>query len=307
MGQQFIKLDNDESAFFIRQLTSIKTKTYDVRYPELKARQFIPVSNEAGPGASVILYRQYDMIGIAKIIAAYGSDLPRADVKGKEFTANIKSLGASYGYTIQEIRAARQAGLPLEQRKANAAKRAILRLEDKLALLGDSDNALVGLLSNANVPEVAIPADGTGSSTLWSTKTATQMVRDVNLLVNQIVVTTFGVEEPNTVLMPIGQYNLFSTAQMPNINMTALQFLLANSPFIKEVQPWTLLAGAGTGASDVMLCYNKSPDKLTMEVPQDFEQFPVQEHGLEFEVSCHSRFGGVLIYYPLSLAKTHGL
>jgi hypothetical protein len=31
-----------------------------------------------------------------------------------------------------------------------------------------------------------------------------------------------------------------------------------------------------------------------------FEQLPVQEKGLEYVVNCHSRIGGVLIYYPLS-------
>ncbi len=42
---------------------------------------------------------------MAKIISSYASDLPRADVKGKPTTAIIKSLGDSYGYSIQEMRA----------------------------------------------------------------------------------------------------------------------------------------------------------------------------------------------------------
>jgi hypothetical protein len=38
-----------------------------------------------------------------------------------------------------------------------------------------------------------------------------------------------------------------------------------------------------------------------------FEQLPVQEQGLEFQVPCHSRVGGTIVYYPLSMAIMEGL
>ena len=98
------RTDADETSFFLRELEYVKSKTYDIVFPELKARKVIPVSFEAGPGAESITYRQFDQAGVAKIIANYGADLPRADVLGREFTSKIKSLGASYGWTVQEIR-----------------------------------------------------------------------------------------------------------------------------------------------------------------------------------------------------------
>lgn len=307
MSRKFVNMDADESIFFLRQLEHIKTKTYDVVYPELKARQFIPVSMDAGPGAKTITYQQFDMIGMAKIISNYASDLPRVDLKGKEFTANVRSLGDSYGYSLQDLRSAKMAGIPLDQRKASAAKRAMAQLEDDLACNGDATHGLGGLFSNANIPDVSIPADGTGASALWSTKTGDQMVRDLNLLVSAILDNTKGTEEPNSVILPLAQWNLFSTTRLANTNVTAMEFFLRTSPYIKTVDIWTKLKGAGSGGTDLMMAYNRSPDKLTLEIPQDFEQLPVQEEGLEYEVPCHQRFGGVIIYYPLSLAKGHGI
>jgi len=38
-----------------------------------------------------------------------------------------------------------------------------------------------------------------------------------------------------------------------------------------------------------------------------FEQLPVQERGLEYVVPCHSRIGGVIIYYPLSQVFKRGI
>lgn len=307
MSRKFINLDADEGVFFSRQLEHVKAKTYDVVYPELKARQFIPVSFDAGPGARTITYQQFDAVGVAKIISNYASDLPRVDLKGKEFTANVRSLGASYGYSLQDVRSAKMAGLPLEQRKANAAKRAVMQAEDEIALNGDADHGLGGLLSNANVSDETIASDGTGASSLWSAKTADLILRDMNQLVDKVVTVTNGVEEPNTMLMPHGQFSLISNLRVGDTGKSVKQWFLDNNPFIKEIMPWSKLAGAGAGGTDLFLVYNKSPDKLTLEIPQDFEQLPVQEKGLEYEVPCHARCGGVIIYYPLSIAKGDGI
>ena len=95
--QTFTNLDSAQTIFFARELEAKKAQTYDVIRAPLKAFELIPVSTEAGPGAEAIVYEQYDSTGIAKIIANYADDLPRAEVKGQEFTARVKSVGNSDG------------------------------------------------------------------------------------------------------------------------------------------------------------------------------------------------------------------
>lgn len=307
LKQVFVKLDADESIFFLKELEAVKSKAYDVLYPEYKCRRLIPVSFEAGPGAETIKYEQYDSVGVAKIINSYADDLPRADVKGKEFRSPVKSLGASYGYSVQEIRSARMAKKPLEQRKANAAKKAIQIKENKIAFFGDSASGLQGLINHPNIQEYTVPADGTGSSKLWSTKTAAQILRDMVGMVTQVVSVTKGVETPDTLLLTIDHYNVVANTQMPNLNMTILKFFLENNPYIKNVE-WLLeLKAAGAGATDRMMTYRRDPEKLTLEIPQDFEQFPPQEKGLEFVVACHERIGGIIFPYPLSACFGDGI
>ena len=304
-GQRY---DGDETAFFLRELEFIKGRTFDIIYPELKARTLIPVSFEAGPGAESITYRQFSQVGIAKLIANYAQDLPRSDVLGKEFTSVIKSLGASYGWTVQEIRAAAMAGRPLNQRKANAARRSILAKENSIAFTGDTDAGLGGFLTNPNITDVALPADGVGASVLWSDKSPDQIIRDINLLARTVHSVSKGVETVDTLLLPLTQYNLiFDTPRSIHSDKSIGQWVLENSPHLKSVDWLNELEDAGAGGTDLMMEYKRSPDKLTLEIPQDYEQFPVQEKGLEFVVPVHSRIGGVLIYYPLSLAKADGL
>lgn len=312
---KFVNLDSGETAFFTRQLESIKSQTYDVIKKPLRAMELIPVDSTAGAGAESIVYYQYDITGMAKIISNYADDLPRADTHGKEFVGKIKSVGNSYGYSLQDIRAAQFAGTSLEQRKSNAAARSQQEKWNKIAFYGDDTHSLPGLLTNDNIPSTSAPADGTGSATTFASKTSAQIVRDLNSLVNGVVELTGGAEKPNTLVLPIAQYTyIASTVYGTASDTTILEMFIKNSPFITDVE-WadelsaTNLAANGVTdfTGDIALVYDRNPDKLTLEMPQPFEQLPVQERGLEYIVPCHSRIAGVIIYYPLSLSILEGI
>ena len=309
MSHKHTLLDADESIFFGRELEHVKTKSYDKKYAQLKARTLFPVSSEAGPGAESITYEQYDSVGLAKVISSYADDLPRADVKGKQFTSIIKSLGSSFGYNIQEIRAAQMAGKPLAQRKADAAKKAILTREDQIAFSGDATNGILGFLTNPNIPLVVLAADGTGASTTFASKTADKVLRDLNKVVNSIVELTKEVEIPDTMLLPTEIYNYLKNTPWSTANdgKSILKLFLENNDYIKNVFSVPRMKGAGAGGLDRMAVYRRDPDALTLEIPQDFEMLEEQARGLEYVTPCHSRIGGVIVYYPLSIAFADGI
>lgn len=298
--------DADESIFFARELEAVKSQTFDIKYPLLKARQFIPVSNEAGPGAESITYRQFSQVGMAKLIANYADDLPRADVAAKEFISPIKSIGMSYGWNLQEVRAAAMTGKPLNARRAQAALRGHLARENKIAWFGDTICNLPGFLSNPNIIAVVLPNDGAGASTTLASKTPDQQVRDLNSMATAVHDTSKGVESPDTLLMPITQFNLIFTTRLPASDMSVGRWFLDNSPHISNVDWLNELDGTGAGGTDSLLAYRRSPSHLTLEIPQDFEELPVQERNLEFVVPTHHRVGGVIIPYPLSISKADG-
>lgn len=304
---KFTRLDSGETVFFARELEHIKTKSYDTKFAELRARELIPVSGDAGPGAESITYRTYTNLGVAKLISNYANDLPRADVKGQEFTSPVRSLGSSYGYNLQEIRAAKMTNKPLEQRRANSAKRAVLQLENSIAFNGDTEHGLGGFLTNPNITVVSVPV-GVSGFTDWARKTPDEILKDLNAVANTPFNVTKGVEVADTLLLPLAQYTLVaSTARSNNSDTTILEYFKKNNPFIKEVTYLNEMKGAGAGAVDAMLAYRRDPDALTLEVPQDFEQLPVEPRGMEFVVDCHSRIGGVIVYYPLSIARGDGI
>ena len=266
----------------------------------------MPVSTDVPEGATTITYRQYDTVGMAKVIANYANDLPRADVTGKEFTSNIRSIGNAFGYNTQEIRSAIFAGVNLPARKAMAATRAHQEKINALAFTGDADHGLPGLISNTNVPEVTLLADGTGSSKTFASKTADKIVRDVNALVNKIISQSKGVHRATEVWMPVEQYALIATTQNSTASdTTILQFLQQVHPGVTFLQV-VELDGAGASGADRMYAIENSRDNWAIEIPMLMKMYSPQQKGLEFEVPVESRFGGVIIEYPLALAFADG-
>ncbi len=294
------RLDANEGLFFARQLEYIRAKSYDVRRAPLAALSMMPVDTSTNPGAEFITYRQYDMVGMAKIIANYTDDLPRSDVFGKEFTSPVRGIGNSYGYSMQEIRAAQMAGVDLSTKKQAAARRAHDELINQYAWFGDTVSGLPGLLTNPNLPGYVIPATGTGSSKLWSTKTPDQIIADMNGVVNAVTTNSKGIHRATELWLPLNQYTYIgSVPRSGTSDTTIMEFFKMNNPGV-EVKP--ILELAGIGGLDKMIALENSIDNYQLNIAMMFMQHAPQLRNLEFVVPCESRFAGVTVEYPLAFA-----
>jgi len=299
------RLDAQESIFFERELEHVKSRTYDVQYPELRARSFIPVDHSVPASAESYVYQTYDSVGMAKVISNYASDLPRADVTGKEHSARVKTLGSSYGYNLYEIKAAQQTGKPLEQRRANAARRAIHEKEDELAAVGDARHNLQGLLNHPNIPQYTA-RDG-GAGTEWETKDPDEILDEMHAFVQNVLTLTKSVEKPDTLVLPPSVYGYIATKRLPDTATTILKQFQSTNPWVKTVDEWQRLESAGVAGIRRAMVYKRSPDKLEFVIPAEFTMEPPHPTNLSFDVACHSRIGGVAVYYPLSLAFMDGI
>ena len=119
-----------------------------------------------------------------------------------------------------------------------------------------------------------------------------------------IISATKAVESPDTSLVDPANFTIIAQKRIGDTSETVLSFHLRTNPWIRNVDHWYRLEGAGAGSTDRMVTYRRAPTKLELMVPQDFEMLPVQEEGLEFVINTHSRIGGTLIYKPLSLRYT---
>lgn len=310
--QNRLNLDANESTFFARQLEFIKSGLFDVKYAETEATKLFPVSSNVPLGAKTITYRQFDKKGKAKILASQGHDFPRVSLSGKEFTSKIVTLGSSYEYTLNDLRSAQFAGFDSINRLAVVCRGAVNQLIDDLVFFGDAEFNVSGVLNNGTIPVTTIINDGTGSTTEWANKTPTQIFRDLNQIINEVVENTLKVEKPNRLIMPVAQYHLISQTPMDTASgaATILEYFIRNNPYITSrdaVMPVNQLAGAGAGSTDVALAYNASLENISVEIPNPFETLPLQNDGWEFEQKCIADCGGVIIYFPKSMNKAEGI
>ena len=312
LASEGVRFDSaeDASVFFARELDFVKANSYDVEYPELTALSLFPQTSEADEGADTVTYYTYDKTGLAKIIDNYSTDLPRADVTGKPSTAQIKSVGDSYGYSAQEMRASRLAGKSLDTRKGESARYQIDNLINKIAWAGDEDSGLMGVLSTGqNIPLYTIGAGATSNKTKWTEKTADEILTDVNGMAKQVARVTKNVERPDTLCVPADVYMDISTRRIPDTSTTVLKFILDHAPYIKDVVSTAELDAdsvetnpyaAASNGSGVAFLFKNDQRKLALENPMPFRQYPVQVQNLETIIPCEARTAGVIVYYPLS-------
>lgn len=306
---QISHFDSDQNAFFARELEHVYAATYDIRYPNLKARDFVPVSGAADPGATSVTYDQFDRTGRAKIISNNAKDIPRADVNGLQFNRPVREVAIGYGYTVKEIRSASMAGRNLNAMKAAAARRAVEEILDEVAAVGAPDYGITdGAINNA-----AVAVDTLGGGNDWATLAIAAggpalIVAQVAAALSRIKDTSSGIFAANTVLVPEAQYMIASTTPFgDNSDKTILDFMMANFSSLQRFEPWYRLAGAGGAGADRMMVYDRSPDMLTQEIPSEFEQLPPQEQGLEIVINTMASTAGTAFYYPLSADYTDAI
>jgi hypothetical protein len=281
-----------------RQLDYVVSKVYVRQLPSINANRLVPDDTSIPEWVETVSISQFDAVGMAKVIANYADDLPRVDVRGAVKTTTVKTIGDSYGYNVNELRASRATGMGLDQRKADAARRAIELKLASIKLNGDAVFGLFGLFNSPNIPEAILPTLGD-----WTTLTGDQIYANLIYMGNAYQQQNLGVHTANFLELAPKAYmaatTKFITSPTPTTPLAA--FLLA-FPSVTAEMIWEL-TGAGTGGKDMALLYERSADNLAHYYVMPFTQLPPDARNLEIVVDCMARSGGVQVFYPLSLLK----
>jgi hypothetical protein len=287
-------LDAEESAFLDNQLEIVLSTTYEKQIPAYKCRMHIPPNREAGPAAETIAIDTYEEVGMAKIVSSYSDDWPRVDVVAKRQRVEVRPLGDSYGYNFQEVRSSMSTGKNLEQRRAMAAKRFIMKSEDELAYLGDPASGLLGLLTYPTTPRILSDIQITDPNVPIQIK----LQRLSEWAQTPWQLAEF---EVTAALFPKSVHGyLTSTSRSEQSDTFLMDLFRKANPSITFVDWCSKCEGAGINGSDVAIFYVRDPEHVEMHIPQDFEQLPPFDLGKEVIIYCHERFGGVVMNQPLS-------
>jgi len=289
---------DDDGIWLSRELETIEARVFEKKYADIIYPQILPVDVTTVDGASdAYTYRMVDRVGKFRVIQDRANDLPRVDVFRKEVTNKVISIAASYAYTVLETRAARRQGLPLQDQKVSAVRRAYEEKVNEVALFGDSTVGIEGFYNNSNVDKLNV-------TQTWISTTATpdEMLKVLNTAVSYMVKSTNMVERPDTINMAYEDFNVLSTtARSATSDTTVLQYFLENDPYITQIVPVNELDDFGGANKNRMVLYRRDPEKLRLHIPQVLEFFPPERTKLEYDVAAHARVMGTTIYYPKSV------
>lgn len=323
-----LRQDATQTAMFARQLEYVYTQIYEIYYADLKARQLLPVDNRVPTGAEYFTYRMFEKNGSFKPIHNYADDFPEADVKASEFQQRVVGFGGSYGYSIQDMRAAAMAGVPLETEKAKACRWAAETTLDDLAAFGDFNNKLLqpdgstafyGFAKAPNILQATKQSpSGTWAAQIASAITGGTLAATAQAIVDDAVFmwqtgfnATYGRHTYNTLVLPTGAYSAVSSTQVqPTFNSkTILQMIkdMLEPNGLQEVAFWPRLDTAGSGSVGRAMLYEKKQETVSLIIPQEFEQFAPQLKGMKFVIPCHFRSGAVEVRYPKAVVYMDGI
>lgn len=242
--------------FGTNNLQAIQSEIQEVLYLNFRLDKFVPINNAIAEGANSYAYRVKNQYGEANFIDSYGKNAQSADVSYELLSSVILQGGIDAMWSLQELRSANYAGIPLQTDTIDAATRACMNHIEKVGLVGDASKGFEGLTNNSDIPTE------TADTTLANASDAADYI---NAYINQVIVDTNTIASNRitnglTVYLPVTQFNFLATKKYSDVADKSVM------DYLKTFNAWTAqtgnpikfesvieFAGAGAGGADRML------------------------------------------------------
>lgn len=317
------QMDAGESLFFARQLEQIRRGVQLVQYTDIIYDELLPINRSVSTGKSEYTIQIMDGVGEAKVVDDMADDWPPVELSASEKSMKFFTIGIAYQYSLQEIRAAIDAGVPLQSMKAMMARQMTERKVNDIALLGSGvapgapGAPFGGLLTLTDSgTHTVTPSTGSGSGTTFldSGKSSDELLADLHSLMSTPTVQTKGLYRVNTLLLPLSTRTFLSARRVGDgTNGSILSYFAGADPFIGsemnvyglwELESATAAGVPGAWVGKRAIAYRRDPACLEFFISQEFEQLPPQAFNAKIKTLCRMRLGGgIALYQPLTYAK----
>ncbi len=303
------RLDSSTTVFLERELLAVDPTKYMELFEGLRAMDFVPPISGIAPYDRSYEYSMWTITGEAKAYGDNARDLPRVGVRRQPFTRSIAPIGASYGWTVDDIRAASARGVPLEETTVIAAMMAIKRKLDRRIALGDTDLGYTGLVNDAQIiNDNNVSPVSNYSTAANKLDSLNKLVADTRTRLKQATEMPGGDGIPAfnkfQVLLPTADYAFAKqTPISANYPTSILQvFMDNNSEWLSGVSEWSVLDNLDGGNEGRAVCYPLNPAALGHATARFYNEEPPQASGLNIEIPCHAASGGTVIRFPVAFS-----
>ncbi len=294
--------DAAELAFTARQLEFMRPGIIETAYPMMKGKLFVPVNTNANPGHATYTTTIMNHVGqAARGADLKNGDMPRVDVSTTQVTVAFTSYYLSYGYSIEEARAAIVAQLPLPVLKAMACRMELERQLDTTIMLGDSVVGSKGFLTQSSAASYTV-VNGGGGAKNFELKTSDEINFTLTSATSKVVTDSKGTLAPDTMVLPYSSYEFIAGKRVGDgTSDTVLSYFLKTNPHITSIDSSHLAESNSGWTGKRGTVYKKDPTCLEAVVSQPFEQYQPQLDGLETVTICHLKTAGTVLLQPLTM------
>ncbi|MFT8928522.1 MAG: encapsulin [Sporolactobacillus sp.] len=288
-------------------LEQLDNVLYEPKYEELTARQCFDIKSDVPAGAETYAYNVMTRTGIAKIMANGADDLPLVDVDLKREHIDIYTIAVGYSYSVQELRAAQMANTPLDTARAAVARRAIAEKENKIAWLGDSKYNIKGTVNATGIQTQAVAQNAGATSTKWVDKTSEEIIEDIRKLRKLITVLPGHANSGSLCLcVPADQFEELNRRYSDYDARSILQ-VLSGYEWFSMIHRVPDLKGVGVSGTDSMLIMDCSPEVMQLLISMDLTRLDPEWKYPRWKVPCEERLAGVIVRYPMGVARGDGI
>lgn len=306
-------------AFLTSQLLLVNTEIDKQVYPSFDYSRLLYVDTDGDMWSRGSVFYSGDIAGKPEWVNGAGFDMPYADISTTQFFQENHLKGIGYEWYRSEMEQAARIGRDLGADKAEAAHTVAEANIYAMVIRGDpaktgAANITSGIVNNASVPSATVPADGTGSATLWSAKTPDQIARDVNAALNAPFNASGETLRANTLLLPTTRLQALAATRIGDGTDTVLKFVKETNAYTLETgQPLTIigtreLETAGASNAARMMAYDNSKNVLRAYLPGPHQFFePWRKGSFTWEVPGLFNYGGVEFRRPKGAAYRDGI
>lgn len=300
--------DEETTLYAHRQLTRMRARTYEREYPmkHMANGEIIPIVIQTeAEWDDYIEIEEYDIVGIAAVIADYSKGGPRVGNVMRRALYKIKTVGDHVGWSWEEINKARTHDRPLQEQRLRAAREAIENYLNRGGYDGDPDFGLPGILNGVAIPRYY------SATTFDAAPTTDDQLALLNAPVRAMMEMTNGMAMPRKMVLPEKQFaKIWETYRATGSDQVVAESFLntqSRQGLISTIICDNHLQGKGENGGDVGLILPDDESKICLGVQMPLTFLPEQQMNLEFVIHAVMRTSLVQCAYPLESMIMEGI
>lgn len=297
----------------LNNFESLEQQFYNVLSTETKWREVIPLASidqGINPGATTSSYAVMETQGIGAFKPEKSGEIPTINRNVSKpapipILTGLISDQIDYDELRQYDYGMRQMGRSFTSEVPDLLGLAADKHVEQVIFYGEESVDFQPWLDYPGVTATQAADPGGGSE--WVNKNGDQMVKDINDAIGKVWSDTRQIHLPETIFIPSFQYQLLASTRMPDINVTALDFVQKKNLFSSlrgtdlTIKPIPYLQGAGAGDTDRMVVSEQNPRNHKLPFPIPFQLYPPVQKDFGIKLIVEYRFGSYHNRYPKSM------